>query len=147
MSRSQEQDYRRGTESDPFACKSRKEWLVDACKAFIACTTPAHRYMFVKEGFLPFQKMAGPMFKEFAGLHFSNSEVRLIYDMLRGWTQFKEAHLWPFLEMAFEETRRRSWKADEEPTADDRDNDVVETERVHRGVAEKKAYKGRMRIQ
>lgn len=136
-----------GKQSDPFACKSRKEWMVEAAKVFIAVTTPNHRYMFLREGFPAFQKPATVLFREHAGLHFTNNEIRKIYDMIAGYCDFKEKHLYAFLERAYQETRARSWKADEEPSADAALDDLIETERVHRGVAEKRAYKGKRRVQ
>ena len=130
-----------GNESDPFACKSREQWMRDAANAFIASTLPHHRYMFIRGGFVMFQNLALPLFRELAGLHFDSNEVRKIFEYICGYAYFKERRLHPAIEMSLAQVARRSWKPEDAfEQRQEFQRDLIEVDRVHRGVLERSRY-------
>lgn len=127
--------------SDPFKELPKAWWLGQAIKAIIASTGPNHRFMMYREGFVAFQDRVLPAFNSINACKFDANDARTIYEGLKRWSARHEAHLQIFLERAFDETRRRSWKQADEPLGDNHNPDI-ETDSVKHGHAS--FEKGRM---
>lgn len=134
----------RTDKEDIYRIKSKTDWMKDAANALISVTTPEMRFMMRVNGFQAFEQKARIAFNEDAGLRFTSIELRKIFAMVMYWHRLHESHVQPILEKQYDETRRRTWKADEEISDDDRaEAEAVMTERVDRGVMQTEEHRGK----
>lgn len=81
--------------------KSRRGWVHDAARSIIAGMDAPGRYLMYRQGFVHFEKLAGPRFKELAGFTFDTTELREIWDYVLAYMYHKERRLIPQFEKAY----------------------------------------------
>lgn len=137
-------------DSEPLKDLPRGWWIMQAAKALIAATGPNHRYMMMRDGFVAFQNRVIPAMNSTTDAHFDANDARAMWDILVKWSWRKERHLYPFLEKAYMDTRRHTWKqADEgyenfhDPSKAGYVRPDITTERVNRGTLDRRDHLAR----